>query len=135
MSEKITLREFSRPPTKWTGECVIDSMLYIESIAQEGYLSNIYTFKTAQILLDSLQDIIQLNYKKIGTFEYYELKIRRNPNEEYNSIDDDEFRYFIMTEYIDQMIVRLHVLNIRLNKLPPWKKANLINMVINLIYV
>ena len=50
--------------------------------------SNIYTFKTAQILLDSLQDIIQFNYKKIGTFEYYELKIRRNLNEEYNSIDD-----------------------------------------------
>ena len=122
MSTYSILRNFSSTSTEWNGERVSDSMLYVESLAQDGYLSNIYTFKTAQILLDSLEKTIKLNFNKLDTFEYYELQIKRNDNEEYHIIGDNEFRYFIMTEYIDQLNTHLKVLNIRLNKMPPWKK-------------
>ena len=110
----MILRRYSRPTIWWTGENVIDSMTYVEMIASEGYLQNLYTFKMAQIILDSLKKTLKFQVIRERKETYIDIWITLNNNMTMIKIDHDTFRYFIMTEYLDQLTTRLRILRQRL---------------------
>jgi len=117
--------DFLRPKISWIGDNVMDSMKYVESVASDGFLKNLYTFKIAQVLLDSLHNTLDVYVVKERANIYFDMWLTLNDDSRAIQINDNTFRYFIMTEFVDQLNNRLNVLRQRLiineNK---WKKIS-----------
>lgn len=105
---------YLKPKISWIGDHVMDSMKYIESVASDGFLKNLYTFKIAQVLLDSLDKTLDVYVVKERANTYFDMWLTLNKDTETIKINDSTFRYFIMTEYVDQLNNRLCILRHRL---------------------
>ena len=105
---------YLKPKISWIGDHVMDSMKYIESVASDGFLKNLYTFKIAQVLLDSLHKTLDVYVVKERANTYFDMWLTLTDARSSIKINDSTFRYFIMTEFVDQLNNRLCVLRHRL---------------------
>jgi len=102
------------PAISWQGDHVMDSMKYIEAAASDGFLKHLYTFKIAQVLLDSLRKTFDMCFVRERTGTYFDMFLTLNETVGIKIITPENFRYFIMTEFVDQLNNRILLLRHRL---------------------
>ena len=109
------MRQYLNPHILWQGDHVSKSMKIVEEAASDGYFKNVYSFRVAQLLLDALSNIIDIYiiYERSGSYLDFWLKL--NNDIKTLRIDGGGFRYFIITEFADQLKNRIFVIKQRLS--------------------
>ena len=109
----MRFKKFTRPQVLWSGDQVCESMKYVENVASTGYLKHLYTFKVAQILLDALDKTVDFYISRERSGEYIDMWLTLSDDIKSHNIGQGGLRYFIMTEFVDQLSARLRVLKWR----------------------